>query len=247
VEKRKGLGRQGRRKRYEGEGDSCDRKKKSDVRERDDEKAGERKERLESEREKEDCSCIYESEMKKNEKDNSTREGGAREKGRRGETVNEERESRRRSEMERAKGAHKRGGTQPSAVNLRLAICVVFYDNYKYGRKALCLEQLVRLSKLCPYSPPIVVVLFRLYRVGGGLHVNMSLVRTLRTVRFFWGGGGGRVPGPTTQWVDRSIKKFVTLRGGFVSGEAGKGRARCGGVQGIGDDADVFARENVCV
>jgi len=39
-------------------------------------------------------------------------------------------------------------------VSRRLAICVVFYDNYKYGRKALCLEQLVRLSKLCPYSPP---------------------------------------------------------------------------------------------
>lgn len=29
-----------------------------------------------------------------------------------------------------------------------LAICVVFYDNYKYGHKALCLEQRVRLSKL---------------------------------------------------------------------------------------------------
>lgn len=39
-------------------------------------------------------------------------------------------------------------------VSRRLAICVVFYDNYKYGRKALCLEQLVRLSKLCPYSQP---------------------------------------------------------------------------------------------
>lgn len=43
--------------------------------------------------------------------------------------------------------------TQAVCVSRRLAICVVFYDNYKYGRKALCLEQLVRLSKLCPYSP----------------------------------------------------------------------------------------------
>ena len=25
-------------------------------------------------------------------------------------------------------------------VRARLAICVVFYDNYKYGHKALCLE-----------------------------------------------------------------------------------------------------------
>ncbi|KAI4484643.1 hypothetical protein M0804_007209 [Polistes exclamans] len=39
-----------------------------------------------------------------------------------------------------------------ASVERRLAICVVFYDNYKYGRKALCLEQLVRLSKLCPSS-----------------------------------------------------------------------------------------------
>lgn len=43
--------------------------------------------------------------------------------------------------------------TQAVCVSRRLAICVVFYDNYKYDRKALCLEQLVRLSKLCPYSP----------------------------------------------------------------------------------------------
>lgn len=42
---------------------------------------------------------------------------------------------------------------QAVCVSRRLAICVVFYDNYKYGRKALCLEQLVRLSKLYPYSP----------------------------------------------------------------------------------------------
>lgn len=39
---------------------------------------------------------------------------------------------------------------QAVCVSRRLAICVVFYDNYKYGRKALCLEQLVRLSKLWP-------------------------------------------------------------------------------------------------
>lgn len=46
-----------------------------------------------------------------------------------------------------------RGGAEAVCVSRRLAICVVFYDNYKYGRKALCLEQLVRLSKLYPYSP----------------------------------------------------------------------------------------------
>lgn len=46
-----------------------------------------------------------------------------------------------------------RGGTGCLCKSRRLAICVVFYDNYKYGRKALCLEQLVRLSKLYPYSP----------------------------------------------------------------------------------------------
>lgn len=44
-------------------------------------------------------------------------------------------------------------GTSTTTVRVRrLAICVVFYDNYKYGRKALCLEQLVRLSKLYPSS-----------------------------------------------------------------------------------------------
>lgn len=34
------------------------------------------------------------------------------------------------------------------SLSVRLAICVVFYDNYKYGHKALCLELLDRLSKL---------------------------------------------------------------------------------------------------
>lgn len=33
------------------------------------------------------------------------------------------------------------------SVERRLAICVVFYDNYKYGCKALCLEQLVSGSR----------------------------------------------------------------------------------------------------
>lgn len=37
-----------------------------------------------------------------------------------------------------------------ASVSRRLAICVVFYDNYKYGRKALCLEQLVRLFETLP-------------------------------------------------------------------------------------------------
>lgn len=32
--------------------------------------------------------------------------------------------------------------------SVRLAICLVFYDNYKYDHKALCLERLVLLSKL---------------------------------------------------------------------------------------------------
>lgn len=81
--------------------------------------------------------------MRKNKKDNEREEseevkrkeknGLERERKRKGKMVNEE--------------------VQAVRVSRRLAICVVFYDNYKYGRKALCLEQLVRLSKLCPYSP----------------------------------------------------------------------------------------------
>lgn len=41
-----------------------------------------------------------------------------------------------------------RGYMNVSELMLRgLVICVVFYDNYKYGNKTLCLEHLVRLLK----------------------------------------------------------------------------------------------------
>jgi hypothetical protein len=69
-------------------------------------------------------------EREENSQDNGLeRDGGKKRKGR---MVNEE--------------------AQAVCVSRRLAICVVFYDNYKYGRKTLCLEQLVRLSKLYPYT-----------------------------------------------------------------------------------------------
>lgn len=41
----------------------------------------------------------------------------------------------------------------------RLAICVVFYDNYKYGHKALCLKQLGFL-KLFSFSPVTALMVY---------------------------------------------------------------------------------------
>lgn len=121
--------------------------------ERDDEKAGEREERLESEEERERERGLFMYIRVRGEESEEERERQRMREGAARETVNGQRESRRRSEMkEGERKAHKRGGAQPFAASRRLAICVVFYDNYKYGRKALCLEQLVRLSKLCPYS-----------------------------------------------------------------------------------------------
>lgn len=75
------------------------------------------------------------SERNGEREENSEENGLERERKRKGKMVNED--------------------AQAVCVSRRLAICVVFYDNYKYGRKALCLEQLVRLSKLCPYLPPL--------------------------------------------------------------------------------------------
>lgn len=44
------------------------------------------------------------------------------------------------------KNKNKKEWQQQLRYRSRLAICVVFYDNYKYGHKALCLEQVRRLS-----------------------------------------------------------------------------------------------------
>lgn len=59
----------------------------------------------------------------------------------------------RQREKEKRKDGKRGDAVCTVCVSRRLAICVVFYDNYKDGRKALCLEQLVRLSKYYPYSP----------------------------------------------------------------------------------------------
>lgn len=94
----------------------------------------------------------------------------------------------------------------------RLAICVVFYDNYKYGRKALCLEQLVRLFETLPLLATVHRRLFRLQKVEDLLHANTSLVRTTRTIRFSLGilRKGTEEREDDTR-VDRSIKNLRLL------------------------------------
>lgn len=91
-------------------------------------------------------------------------------------------------EQKRAKRGDARAAAQPSA-SRRLAICVVFYDNYKYGRKALCLEQLVRLSKLGPYPPRRSLARSR----GGCLGSRPQTRRSLAFTR--WSSADFRVPG----------------------------------------------------
>lgn len=125
-----------------------------------------------------------------------------------------ERESERKNE--RQKGKEERWQTRRHArpsVSRRLAICVVFYDNYKYGRKALCLEQLVRLFETLPLLATVQRRLFRLQKVDDLLHANIPARSYYADHSLFVGswrqGREGRRGRCTGRLVD---KKFTTFR-----------------------------------
>lgn len=131
-----------------------------------------------------------------------------------GETNRKERE-RKREKNERQKEKERwqtRRHAQPS-VSRRLAICVVFYDNYKYGRKALCLEQLVRLFETLPLLATVQRRLFRLQKVDDLLHANIPARSYYADHSLFVGswrqGREGRRGRYTGRLVD---KKFTTFR-----------------------------------
>lgn len=149
----------------------------------------------------------------------------AREEARRREMLTEEEErvrwgrdeSKRKREKAREKMEEKerwqtRRHAQPS-VSRRLAICVVFYDNYKYGRKALCLEQLVRLFETLPLLATVQRRLFRLQKVDDLLHANIPARSYYADHSLFvgswWQGREGRRGRYTGRLVD---KKFTTFR-----------------------------------
>lgn len=125
-----------------------------------------------------------------------------------------ERESERKNE--RQKGKEERWQTrrhaQPS-VSRRLAICVVFYDNYKYGRKALCLEQLVRLFETLPLLATVQRRLFRLQKVDDLLHANIPARSYYADHSLFVGSWGQGREGRRGRCTGRLVdKKFTTFR-----------------------------------
>lgn len=141
-------------------------------------------------REIEDChahACVRWEELNKkdNEREKSARGSETKRNvdrrrgkstGERGRDESKRKREKAREKNERQKGKEERWQTrrhaQPS-VSRRLAICVVFYDNYKYGRKALCLEQLVRLFETLPLLATVQRRLFRLQKVDDLLHANI--------------------------------------------------------------------------
>lgn len=178
-------------------------------------------------REIEDChahACVRweESNKKDNEREKSARGSETKRNvdRRRGKsTVRErriekkERESERKNERQKEKERWQtRRHAQPS-VSRRLAICVVFYDNYKYGRKALCLEQLVRLFETLPFLATVQRRLFRLQKVDDLLHANIPARSFYADHSLFVGswrqGREGRRGRYTGRLVD---KKFTTFR-----------------------------------
>lgn len=93
------------------------------------------------------------------------------------------------------------------SVSRRLAICVVFYDNYKYGRKALCLEQLVRLFETLPLLATVQRRLFRLQKVDDLLYTQTRRSFSYYVDHSFFGRSRwGR--GESDTRVDRSIKNL---------------------------------------
>lgn len=129
--------------------------------------------------------------------------------------VRERRIEKKERESERKNGRQKekerwqtRRHAQPS-VSRRLAICVVFYDNYKYGRKALCLEQLVRLFETLPFLATVQRRLFRLQKVDDLLHANIPARSFYATIRFSQDlGDRGERGGEGDTRVDWSIKNL---------------------------------------
>jgi len=117
-----------------------------------------REKRLENEKKKRIVHlCLYEeNSMKiKTKKIKYAKEKEASKEVKQKEMVNEKKVAKKTNwKKETEKREDGKWGGAGCCMRRRLAICVLFYDDYKYGRKALCLEQLVRLSKFYPYSPP---------------------------------------------------------------------------------------------